>query len=200
MSLLGAIFGGDKKTTTNTTQNTTQVTSIDTRTAASDNAVAVGQDGFLDQSLTYTDRSQYADNSVTNIMTADPEVAAAGLSAAVALGGGAFELVNQGLAAQALAAQENRLLAQNAGNLIAQSTSDALAQTLAVIGTASNRAFDLAESGQSESAAARVGAQDTIATVLAAKEGADTQITKDLLKYGAWVAAAIAVLFFFRKK
>lgn len=128
------------------------------------------------------------------------DVAIAVVSAAETLGESAFSLVNEGLEAQAKAQEQNNALARDSMEIVTASTKDTLEQTLAVIGDGYSRAFDLAERGQNESAAAREAANETIKEVLSFKEAGDTKVAGDLIRYGAIAVGIIAAAFLFRKK
>lgn len=121
------------------------------------------------------------------------DVAISVVSAAEALGSGAFALVNEGLAAQAAAQAENADLARDAMATVADSTQQTYAQALDFIGGVVDR-------GQDEAAAARTAANETIKSVLEFKEAGDTKVAGDLIKYGALAVGLVAAVFLLRKK
>lgn len=186
------------KKTTNVTENKTDVTNNDNRVAAADSGIALGGGSSLDQSVYFNDQSTTLNEQLSD------DVALGAIMASAQLGQGAFGLVAQGLVAQADAARENRLLAGSAFGTVADVARHSLDSTLSLLDADNSRVMQLARdvsaAGQSESSAARIGAQETIKEVLGFKEASDTKVAETLIKWGAVALGLLALVFIFRPR
>lgn len=184
--------------TQQSTQTSSNITQIDRRVGVSDDGRAIVGDGNThDESTTIIDASREdnsrTDNSVTINNSLDPLIAGKSLDTAQTVLRDAIAAGERSQAGVIDAAQENaRISAQLARDTLAAS-GDLTGQILDVVNGIATRA-------QSESSAARQGANETISKVLSFQTAGDTQVAGDLIKYGAGAAALIAVALIFSRK
>lgn len=89
---------GGGRSTSKSVNQTTQ-TFLDERIAATDQAVIAREGSRVDRSARFTENTSFVDESVTNITTADPEVAKSAIRAGETLGKDAIRFGDDAVAA-----------------------------------------------------------------------------------------------------